>query len=229
MKKEKEIMTITIALISTVLACVLFMQFKIVKETNIEQIEDMREDELKQAIADWKEKYKDASQKLEDTNQKIEEYVDKLQDDEEINELVKKELEEAKVNFGLTDVTGEGIIVTLEDNEEKSVDADDLLELINELRNADSEAISINGVRVTNMTDIAYLSDGTILVEHNKISSPYTIKAIGDRTYLKSALTIKNGYYDLKQKEGYNIKLEEDNNIKINKNKSDINLRYIEL
>lgn len=228
MKKEKVVMIVTISIMSVILTCVIFMQFKVVNETNIEQIESMREDELKVAIANWKEKYEDASKQLVDTNEKINEYRDKLQNNEEIEELVNKELKEAQRSFGLTDVTGEGIIVTLKDTEEKQVKAEDLLELVNDLKAAGSEAISINNIRITNLTDIVTIGDLYIKINSDNIYSPYVIKAIGDRTYLKSALTIKNGYYDLKQKEEYDIKLEESKNIKINKYSKDINLRYIE-
>ena len=67
------------------------------------------------------------------------------------------------------------------------------------------------------------------MVNSEKISSPYVVKAIGDKTYLKSALTIKNGYVDLKEKEGYDISIQEKANIKINKYSEKVNLKYINL
>lgn len=229
MKKEPKAIIITIVMMSAILSCVMFMQFKVVNQTNIEEIETMREDELNEAVANWKEKYEQASKELEDTNERIKEYRDKLQDNVEIKELVEKELAEAQENFGLTEVIGDGIIVTIMDNEEKSVKAMDLLDLVNELKVAGSKAISINEQRVTNLTDLVDISTKYIKVNSENISSPYVIKAIGDKTHLKSALTIKNGYFDLLQKEGYNIKIEEKNNIKINKYLNDIALKYIEL
>jgi len=213
-----------------ILVCVMFMQFKVVNETDIAQIESMREDELEEAINEWKEKYEEAYKKLEDTNKKIIEYEDKMQSNVETDELINKELAEAKRNFGLTDVTGTGIIVTLTDTDEITYDYEDLLDLVNELRDAGAQAISINDERITNITDIADISSRYIRINSTKkVSSPYVIKAIGDSTYLKSALTIKNGYYDLKEKEEYNIKIEEKNNIKINKYSKEVNLKYIEL
>lgn len=229
MKKEKKIMIVTISIMAFILVCVMFMQFKVVNQTDIAQIETMRKDELEEAITDWKDKYEEAYQKFVDTNQKISEYNDKMQSNAETKELVTKELIEAKTNFGLTDVIGEGIIVTLTDSNEVSYDADDLLELINELRNAGAEAISVNGERIVNTSDIAQISSTIIKVNSKNISSPYVIKAIGDKIYLKSALTIKNGYYDVKVKNEYDIKIAEENNIKINKYSKSVNLKYIEL
>ena len=228
MEKDKKTMTITISIMSLILVCVMFMQFKVVNETDIAQIESMREEELEEAVTKWKEQYEQVYEKIVDTNDTINEYEDKMQSNEETKGLVKKELEEAKKNFGLSDVEGEGIIITLTDNDEIGYDYEDLLDLVNELRDAGAEAISINNERIVNMSDIINRAE-RIRVNSKNISSPYVIKAIGDKTYLKSALTIKNGYYDLKEKNGYDIKIEEKNNIKINKYSKSVELKYIEL
>ena len=53
--------------------------------------------------------------------------------------------------------------------------------------------------------------------------------AIGDENYLKSALSIKNGYIDVKQKDGYSILVQEKKNIQIKKYNKDIRLKYIDL
>lgn len=229
MEKSKKIMIVTISIMSLILACVIFMQFKVVNETDIAQIETMRKDELEKAIAEWKEKYEIAYKKLADTNSKINEYEEKMQSNAETKELINKELSEAKTNFGLTDVEGEGIIITLTDTDIASYDAEDILELVNELRGAGAEAISINGQRIVNTSDIVHISSTIIKVNSKNISSPYVIKVIGDKTYLKSALTIKNGYIDVKEKNDYKIKVEEKNNIKINKYSKSVNLKHIEL
>ena len=229
MEKEKKIMILTISIMALILVCVMFMQFKVVNQTDIAQIESMREDELEKAVTEWKEKYEEAYEKLVDTNNKINEYNEKMQSNAATKELVNKELTEAKINFGLTDVTGDGIIVTLTNTDELEYDADDLLELVNELRSAGAEAILINGERIVNTSDVVNITSSIIKVNSKNISSPYIIKAIGDNTYLKSALTIKNGYYDIKQKSDYKIKIEEKTNIEINKYSKSVNLKYIEL
>lgn len=228
MKKEKKVMIITIGIISFLLVCTIFMQFKVVNETDIAQIETMREDELEKAVTQWKEKYEEAAEKLTQTNQKIQEYDKRMQSNTETKELIEKELKETEKSFGMTSVTGDGIIITLTDTEEKSYEAMDLLNLINELRLAGAEAISINNERIINITDIVDISSRYIKINSEIVSSPYTVKVIGDKTYLKSALTIKNGYYDLKQKEGYQIDIQEKNNIQINPYSKDITLKYIQ-
>ena len=228
MKKDKIIMIITISIMALILSCVMFAQFRIVEETDLAQIENMREEELRRSIAEWKEKYEKTIEKILSTNEKVQEYEEKQESNKETKELVQKELSEAKETFGLTNVEGEGIIITLTDTDEMAYTGNDLLYLLNELRAAGAKAISINDERIINTTDIADISSRYIRVNSNKISAPYIVKAIGDKTYLKSALTIKNGYVDLKEKEGYKISLQEKNNIKINKYSKDVTLKYIQ-
>lgn len=229
MKKDKIIMTITISIMSLILVCVMFAQFRVVNETDIAQIESMREDELEKAVTQWKEKYEKTNEKLTETNQKIQEYQEKVQSNNETRELVEKELQEAKTDFGLTDVYGDGLVITLTDTDTRAYEDKDLLDLINELRAAGAKAISINDERIVSLTNIVNISTKFIKINDGNVASPYVIKAIGDKTYLKSALTIKNGYYDYKNKEGYSIDIQEKNNIKINKYSKDVSLRYIEL
>lgn len=229
MKKEKIVIVITIGIMSLLLACVMFMQFKVVNEIDVSELESLREDELQKLASEWKEKYEETNTKLQDTQTKIAEYKEKSENSDETEKLVEEELKEANLILGKTDVIGNGIQVTLKDTEDKVYDAEDLLTLVNELRAAGAEAISINGERVINLTDIVDISSRFVLVNSNKISSPYTILVIGDEKYLKSALNIKNGYVDAKQKEGYSILVESKSNIKINKYSKDINLKYIDV
>ena len=72
-------MTLTIGLICFVLSYVMFMQFKTVEETNITQIESMREKELSESLANWKEKYEETLIKLEQTNKTLQEYKQKIE------------------------------------------------------------------------------------------------------------------------------------------------------
>ena len=83
MKKGKGIMTITIGIICFVLAYVMFMQFKVVEETNITQIESMRESELTEKLASWKGKYEEVETKLQDTKNTLQEYRDKIASNQE--------------------------------------------------------------------------------------------------------------------------------------------------
>ena len=127
---------------------------------------------------------------------KLEEYKQKEESDAETAELVNQELNNVNLLLGKTDVEGEGVIITLKDGEENSeetpmVTPDNLNLLINELKLAGAEAISINDERIINMSDITVVNDTLILINQQRVISPYIIKAIGDQTYLESTLVGK--------------------------------------
>ena len=92
--------------------------------------------------------------------------------------------------LGLTEVTGNGLIITINDNQDISLNSwfadpnllvvhdTDLMRVVNELKNAGAEAISINEQRL--VTTSAIECDGNIIkVNGEKIGAPFTIKAIG--------------------------------------------------
>ena len=57
--KEQLVMGIIIGLVCIVLICVMFVQFKTVEETDITAIENMKEDELRTTLSEWKTKYEE--------------------------------------------------------------------------------------------------------------------------------------------------------------------------
>lgn len=66
MKKGKITMTITIGIAYFALVMVMTMQFKIVNETDITSIENMRETELRTELANWKQKYEETNAQYEE-------------------------------------------------------------------------------------------------------------------------------------------------------------------
>lgn len=215
MNKNKIIMAISIGVLCIILVSVMFAQFKTVEETDITGIEQARESELQTMLASWKTKYEEVEEKLTDTQNKIAEYQQKLDSNEQASELIDEELEQTNLLVGKTTVTGEGVIITLEDNDEKTILDSDLRTLVNELKLAGAEAISINNERILNMTEIVDVND-FILINENRIVSPYVVKAIGNQTYLSSALSLKvSGFIDSYQKLGKTVKMTKEKNIKI--------------
>lgn len=195
-------MIISIGTIALILTMVLFIQFKTVRETDITAIETMREAELRTELASWKSKYDEISTKLQDTEEKISNYRNDIENNEKNSELLEQELIETEKYLGYTELKGEGIIVKLDDTDYKQVESSDILSLVNELRLAGAEAISINEERVVSTTEIVNVDTRFIIVNGKRIVAPYEIKAIGDKKYLESAISIKGGYVDeIKAKE----------------------------
>lgn len=226
--KANVTMSISILLVSVVLVAVLFIQFKTVEKVNETEIETMRDEELREKISYWKSKYEETNEKLQETNSKIVEYKEKIESNEEASGLLDEELKKTQLILGTTDVVGEGVVVTLTDTEDHPIKAIDLIDLLNELRYAGAEAISINGIRVINMTDIADIDTYIIMKPSQRIVSPYVVKAIGNQTYLTSNLCQKNsGFVDKYNNSGKSVKLEKQRNIKIPKYSANIEIKYM--
>lgn len=227
--KPKIALAVSIFIICIFLVAVLFIQFKTVREVNNADLESLRETELREKIATWKSKYEDANEKLEEVVKKIEEYQTEIDENLESSEALEKELQQSEMLVGNTDVVGEGIEITLYDTEEASIMAGDLVELVNELKFAGAEAISINNIRVINMTDIVDIADRFILIKpRQRLSSPYVIKAIGNPTYLSSTLSLKNsGYIDRHTSVGQNITMETQRSMTIPKYIGTMEVKYM--
>ncbi len=154
---------------------VMFMQFKTIEETDITAIENMREADLRTAISEWKGKYEDTQKQLESNRKSVQEYQQTIDKNGEASELIDKDLAESNMLLGKTDVTGEGVIVTLTNTQECVIEYSHLLELVNELRYAGAEAISINDARVVTTTDITQINS-RMQVSGQRVASPYVIK-----------------------------------------------------
>lgn len=230
-KKGKITMTITIGIACFCLILVMFMQFKIVNQTDITSIENMREAELRTELANWKSKYEETNQAYEETIAKIEEYKQTNQSNEETEKLVNSELQQMELSLGRTDVEGQGIeIIVRETNKEdiERITADDLIIIVNALKLAGAEAISINDERIVNMSDIVDINGSFIKVNGQRILEPYVIKAIGDPAYLESGLMGNGGPIDNMKKLGQNVLIDKPNKVKILKYKDEIKRKYIQ-
>ena len=227
MKKGKMVVIVTIGCLCFILTLIMFMQFKVVNETDIVAIENMRETELRSELSDWKEKYEEIDIKYQEVMNKLNEYDKETVSVVEMENLLKSELEQAYKIAGKTDVRGKGIIITINESEERNeIEVSDFLSMINSLKAAGAEAISINDERIVNMTDIVSINGMFIKVNSQRIEMPYIIKAIGNQTYLESALLGKGGDVDKLKKLGYNISIEREN-IVIYKYEDEFSTKYI--
>ncbi|MGB8386412.1 DUF881 domain-containing protein [Mycobacterium sp.] len=99
---------------------------------------------------------------------------------------------------GTVGATGPGVTVTIEDPG-PGVSPEVMLDVVNELRAAGTEAIEINdahqSVRVGVDTWVVG-TPGSLTVDNNTLSPPYSILAIGDPPTLAAAMNIPGGAED---------------------------------
>lgn len=224
--KGKLSLIIIIGFTAFIFTMVMFTQFKTVEQTDITAIETMRETELRTELAKIKSEYDEVELKLKETQDKIAEYENQMTSNLNSERLLETELKEAKMYLGYTNVWGEGIIVTLTDTNSKKIDSYDLITLVNELKLAGAEAIAINDNRIVATSDIVDIQDRYIMVNGRRISAPYTIKAIGNKKYLESGITLKNGYKDEMEANGKGIQYALSDEIQINAYDGNIEMQY---
>ena len=99
-------------------------------------------------------------------------------------EALVEELNKVRIINGLAEVSGPGIEVSLDG----PIGVLDLQDLINELRNAGAEALTINGERLTLYSVIASPEDGGMTVSGVGLSRPYVLQAIGQPGTMETAL-----------------------------------------
>ncbi|MFD7720373.1 DUF881 domain-containing protein [Streptomyces sp. NPDC059814] len=145
----------------------------------------------------------DRSQRLEDEKQRLEDQRTELENSSDQAEEARKQTVEKERQLGILAGTvaahGPGITLTINDPG-GAVEADKLLDALQELRAAGAEAIEVNGVRVVANT---YFSGdgGAIKVDGRKISAPYVFKVIGKPQDLEPALNIPGGVVQTLEKE----------------------------
>ena len=190
--------------------------------------------ELKDQMLRWKEKYEKALEEYEKTENTLEQTRKQATQNDSSAIQTEQQIKENNKVLGLTDVSGDGIIITLQDNSSVSssdalienylVHDSDLKTIINELWNAGAEAISINGQRIVATTAIA--CDGnTIKINGETTGSPFEIKAIGVGLY--GAIARPGGYYEFMGETGVTTSIRNQNNIAITKFNGAISSEYL--
>ncbi|CAI8801367.1 DUF881 domain-containing protein [Brevibacillus sp. BC25] len=111
------------------------------------------------------------------------------------------QLDAARMLAGVVAVQGPGIVITMQDSQNAANSADianyivheqDVRLVVNELRAAGAEAISINGQRVVSNSEIRCIGP-TIIVNGIKSAAPFVVTAIGNPDTLDSALNLPGG------------------------------------
>ena len=114
---------------------------------------------------------------------------------EKAEKAAKERAEQLGILAGTSGATGPGVRLLVADPE-RAIDAPQLLDAIEELRDAGAEAIVINGVaRVVAQTYFLDDEDG-IRIGGIEVKRPFTIEAIGDSSTMAEAASIRGGLVD---------------------------------
>ncbi len=174
-------------LILTIGICV---QMKTVNKNGTTTSSNQQINNLKTQVLKMKEKYEESYQKLENAQDQLEIMRNTVSSSDEELKSLEEQIKKYSILLGNTEVTGPGATITITDavinnsiaslyaTNQLIVHDTDILKVVNELKNAGAEAIDVNGQRIVGTTAIS--CDGNvILVNGEKITSPFIINAIG--------------------------------------------------
>ncbi len=218
----------------------IFMQVKTIEDTTTVISQTIGDNELRDEVLKAKEKYEELYKAYEKQEKEIEDIRKKVTESD--SSLAEKEqrLNENNKLLGYTTLKGNGVVVVLADNKgilnEKSITStevseyvlhyNDLMQVVNALKNAGAEAISINGQRIVSTSAIVCIGN-VISINGEKIANPFEIKAIGDQEKLYGGVTMLGGYVDILQRYGLVKSVDKKENIEIPKFMGTYSTKYM--
>lgn len=169
--------------------------------------EILRAETLQKDVNALQEQNKDLETQLARARADLDEIRNAAGDTDKTAEILRQQLEQTERFAGLTELSGPGVVVTVHDKHNPGADAsvspekymvheEDLMKIINELRDAGAEAISVNGERVVAMSEIR-CAGSTVSINNNRYNAPFVITAVGKAEDLNYALTMRKGVVDL--------------------------------
>ena len=229
-----------VSLILFVTALLVTLQVRTIKQSKSEITRLKSESELRDEINEWKDLYDSTMYRAKELESKINDYKNAESVSDQTIAMLDDELEKMKMLASVTEVTGSGIIVTLDDTKainQIAVDAgyydpnvfvihdSDILLAINELKAAGCEAVSINGQRIVATTEIRCVGP-VIQINGIRLTAPFKISAIGNPDMLASALKLRGGIVDQLTQANIDVNIETSSSITIPKYEKVIEFKY---
>ena len=161
-----------------------------VRQTDLEGLSNLRADELVRILDNVTQENSRLSEEIREL-ERTRGQLAAGATSEEARAAAQARLDAIQVLSGTVGATGPGIELTITDPERR-VRAAQLLDTLQELRDAGAEAVEINGVRVVASTYFTDL-DGAIAISGTRAERPYVIRAIGDPQTMAAAMDIPGG------------------------------------
>ena len=213
MKKELKI-SIILGIMCFFLTAAIVVQINTVSKSTTTVGKTLVENELRDSVSRWKQKYENAIKNLEVKEEELDSLREKVSSTDETQSNLSTKLYNYNALLGTTELIGKGITITVTDGDglagwanDYIVHDGDLYELVNALKNAGAEAISINDQRIVSKTAIT-CAGNVVLINGEKVGVPFVIKAIGSPNRLYGAITIADGYMDWMIRDGVKVEVQ---------------------
>ena len=194
-----------IGVLTAVLGFAIAVQVR--SNSSSDSLQNAREDDLIRILDDQNARADRLNQQIADLQNTLDELRRSGNSDLVAQEQAQRELQSLQVLLGTVPATGPGVAVTVSDPQRK-LKAEDLLDVIEELRGAGAEAMQFGPVRVTTSTSFSDAADGVHL-DGQAVAPPYQVLAIGDPKTLDTALNIPGGVAATARNAGGDAKTDE--------------------
>ena len=232
--------SIILGIVCLILSIAIVVQIKTIRGTSSTVVKNFSEDSLRDEVLKWKEKYDNETRNVENAEKELIKIREEITKNDTTASSKEEEITLNNNLLGFTNLEGKGIELTVKDDpnatrETISVVDDisnhivhdgDLRRIVNELKNAGAEAISINDQRIVTTTAITCIGN-VIKINDEKVSSPFVIKAIGFPERLETALNRGGGYLDWLNDDGIVTSIRKLDNVKITKYTGVISSKYM--
>ena len=200
------------------------VQLRVTSTADSEVTQEKIMTELKDKIFELNGDNEKLGKKYEQSQKTLEEVITKAAENDTSNTEKSNLIKKYTLIQGDTNVKGPGIIVRYypmdnRSNGDEVGPADitkDLVDIVNELRNAGAEAIAVNDIRITSTSSIE-MEKNNIMVDGNRIARPYVVKAIGNSETMNSSLIRPGGTIELIKNDRAKIELVITKEVKIDR------------
>ena len=210
----------------SIILCVLFiclsfaitMQLKISSRSESKVSKQTASDKLKDEIFNLSNQNNKLKEKLQISQDNLTKARDEAAENNVSSVDISQLINEYSMLNGDIDVKGEGIILKYipQKDEGKADITKDLRDIVNELKNAGAEAISINDERIV-VTSAIEMVKNKIEINEKEIISPFVIRAIGNSELINSSLIRPGGTVDNIRYAGIKVDISTQENVEIKK------------
>ena len=175
---------------------------------------------------------------IKDINERIQEYKEIKSKGGQLKDSMLEELQEIKLYGGFLDVEGPGVVVILNDGTRELYEGEnpnnvlihdgDVFNILNDLKKAGAEAISINGQRIVSFSEIS-CAGYTIRINGQVFGQPFIIRAIGDPKTLEAAMVAPGTYGAMLVDVGLYVEVNTVLNLQIAKYNEDLRMDHLQV
>ncbi len=179
---------------------------------------------------------------LKEKSQQLRAELDKIAAGPELGTM-KETMALYRIEAGLAAVSGPGVEVTLDDNNDPVqpneggglsanlylLHDEDILKVLNELKAAGAEVLAINGQRLLSTSEIQCVGPTILTNKNHRLTPPFVITAIGDATNMENSLKMRGGVVDNLKVWGIQVNIKKQAQITIPAYSGGLSFEYAQL